>query len=74
MPRKSTQQRLLPKLEPIRDSDALTFADLAPGYAYRCQCGHHAETWTPLPAVVCTRCGAAMKPEPEGSTPERKTP
>ena len=60
-PKKITQPRLLPQLEPIAKSDGLTFADLTPGHVYRCQCGHTAETKTRLESVVCTKCGSAIK-------------
>lgn len=55
MSRKNKQLRLLPKFEPIRDHDTLTTR-------YRCRCGNTAETGIKLEAIVCTRCGTAMKP------------
>ncbi len=60
MTRKVKQPRLLPKLEPIRDTDALTLD--APTTRYRCRCGNSAETGIKLEAVVCVRCGSAMEP------------
>ena len=59
-PKKAKQPRLLPRLEPIRETDALDFADLVT--RYRCQCGNIAQTGIRLDAIVCTRCGSAMKP------------
>ena len=56
---KTRQPRLLPKLEPIRPGDALTLDALTT--RYRCACGNTAETGIRLEAVVCTRCGQAMK-------------
>lgn len=56
---KTRQPRLLPKLEPIRDTDALGIDALTT--RYRCQCGNTAETGIKLEAVTCTRCGQAMK-------------
>lgn len=73
MPRKPKQPRLLPKLEPIRETDDLTFADLK-NFSYRCRCGHHAETGIKLEAIVCVKCGSPMQPEPESSTRERNSP
>ena len=58
--RKPKQPRLLPKLEPIREGDALSINDLTT--SYRCRCGNTAETGIHLDAIVCTRCGSAMKP------------
>lgn len=58
--RKPKQPRLLPKLEPIRESDALTFSDLVT--RYRCRCGNTAETGIKLDEIVCIRCGSAMRP------------
>lgn len=59
MTRKTKQPRLLPKLAPIREGDALTIDALTT--RYKCRCGNTAETGIRLEAVVCTRCGAAMK-------------
>lgn len=59
MKRKARQPRLLPKLEPIRNSDALSIDDLTT--RYRCRCGNTAETGIKLEAVSCTKCGQAMK-------------
>ena len=61
-PKKPKQPRLLPKtvLEPIRDNYTLTFDDLVT--RYHCRCGNTAGTGIRLEAIVCTRCGAAMKP------------
>jgi predicted SprT family Zn-dependent metalloprotease len=59
MTRKPKQPRLLPRLEPIRDTDALSLDDLTT--RYRCRCGNRAETGIRLEAVTCVRCGAAMK-------------
>lgn len=59
MPRKAKQPRLLPKLAPIREGEALTLDDLTT--RYRCRCGNSAETGIRLEAIVCVRCGSAMK-------------
>ena len=59
MTRKAKQPRLLPKLAPIREGDALPYAALVT--CYRCNCGNTAETGIRLEAVTCTRCGQAMK-------------
>ncbi len=67
MTRKTKQPRLLPRLEPIAETDALTLADLTT--RYRCRCGNTAETAIKLDAVICTRCGNAMLPI---TTHERK--
>ncbi len=58
--KKPKQPRLLPKLAPIAETDALTLDDLTT--RYRCRCGNTAETGIKLDAVTCTRCGSAMKP------------
>lgn len=60
--RKTKQPRLLPRLEPIAESDALSLADLTTWYT--CRCGNTAETGIRLEAATCTRCGSAMKPLP----------
>ena len=60
MTRKQKQPRLLPPLAPVREGDALDFADLTT--RYRCRCGNTAETGIKLEAVVCVKCGAAMRP------------
>ena len=60
--RKVKKPRLLPKLEPIAKSDGLSYEDLAPGYAYRCTCGHRAETKRPLESIICAKCGNQMQP------------
>lgn len=59
MTHKAIQPRLLPKLAPIRNGDALTIDALTT--RYRCRCGHTAETGIRLEAVTCTKCGAAIK-------------
>ena len=59
MTRKAKQPRLLPKLAPIRPSDALDIDALTT--RYKCRCGNTAETGIRLEAVTCTRCGQAMK-------------
>ena len=58
---KAKQPRLFSKtaLAPIREGDTLEFKDLTT--RYRCRCGNSAETGIHLDAVVCTRCGSAMK-------------
>lgn len=60
LPKKTEQPRLLSRLEPIPENDTLTFDDFTT--RYRCRCGNTAETGIKLEAIVCTRCGAAMKP------------
>ena len=60
MTRKAKQPRLLPKLAPISESDALSIDALTT--RYRCRCGNSAETGIHLDAVTCTRCGQAMRP------------
>jgi molybdenum cofactor biosynthesis enzyme len=67
MTRKTKQPRLLPRLEPIAETDALTLADLTT--RYRCRCGNTAETGIKLEAVTCVRCGSAMKPERSRNPP-----
>lgn len=59
MTRKAKQPRLLSPLAPIREGDALSIDALTT--RYRCQCGNTAETGIRLEAVVCIRCGSAMK-------------
>ena len=59
-PRKVRQPRLLPKLEPIKEDDALTIDDLTT--RYRCRCGNEVTTGIKLDAVTCIKCGSAMKP------------
>ncbi len=59
MTRKTKQPRLLPKLAPIREADALTLDDLTT--RYKCRCGNTATTGIKLEAVVCVRCGSEMK-------------
>ena len=59
MTRKQKQPRLLPTLAPIHEHDALTLDELTT--RYRCRCGNSAETGIRLEAIVCVRCGSAMK-------------
>jgi hypothetical protein len=59
--KKPKQPRLLPTLAPIAETDALTVDALTT--RYRCCCGNTAETGIRLDAIVCTRCGSAMKRE-----------
>ena len=61
MTRKAKQPRLLPATPPIREGDALDFADLTT--RYRCRCGNTAETGIKLDAVVCVKCGSHMRPQ-----------
>ena len=42
-------------LKALATGDALTTR-------YRCRCGNTAETGIRLDAVICTRCGQAMRP------------
>ncbi len=58
--KKAKQPRLLPNLAPIRAGDALGIEALTT--RYRCRCGNTAETGIKLESVVCTKCGAAMRP------------
>ncbi len=60
MPRKVKQTRLLSKLEPIAESDALSIDALTT--RYKCRCGNTAETGIRLDEIVCTRCGTRMRP------------
>ncbi len=60
MPRKQRQSRLLPKLAPIREGDALTIDALTT--RYRCRCGNTAETGIRLDEIVCVKCGTRMRP------------
>ncbi len=57
--RKTKQPRLLPKLAPIREADALTLDALTT--RYRCRCGNSAETGIKLDAVTCVKCGIPMQ-------------
>ena len=59
MTRKQKQPRLLPALAPIREGDALILDALTT--RYKCRCGNSATTGIRLEAVVCVRCGSAMK-------------
>lgn len=60
--RKTKQPRLLPRLEPIAEADALSLDALTT--LYRCHCGNSAQTGIRPEAVTCIRCGSAMKPLP----------
>ncbi len=60
MTRRQKQPRLLSPHVPIHEGDALDFAALVTRYC--CRCGNTAETGIRLEAVVCIKCGSAMRP------------